>query len=194
MQDFKYTISSVNKIAHSLSAFANTQGGRLLVGVRDDGRIAGVRSEEEIYMIDAAAQSFCKPAVECHMQTVREEGRVVLICTVEPSNKCPVRAKEENGTLCAYVRVADENIVASPVHLELWRSGNKESETLLNEKDCKWLSVFKDHGPMTLNLFCRKIHKPRHYSVRLLAQFLRFGLLRMFLHDHQWYFDLEDKE
>ena len=64
-QDFKYVISSVSKIAHSLSAFANTDGGRLLVGVRDNGRIAGVQSDEEIYMIDAAAKSFCLPAVVC---------------------------------------------------------------------------------------------------------------------------------
>ena len=193
-QDFKYTISSVSKIAHSLSAFANTQGGRLLVGVRDDGRIAGVRSEEEIYMIDAAAQCYCKPSVECHMQTIRIRGVVVLICTIEPSVKCPVMAKEEDGTLRAYVRVADENIMASPVHLEIWRNQCSQNEILLSEDDCKWLAVFSEEGPMTLNRFCRRIRKPRHYAVRLLALFVRFGLLRMFLHEHQWLFDLENKE
>ncbi|WP_418631273.1 helix-turn-helix domain-containing protein [Waltera sp.] len=34
----------------SVSAFANTRGGRLLIGVRDDGHISGVKSEEEIFM------------------------------------------------------------------------------------------------------------------------------------------------
>lgn len=193
-QDFKYTISSVSKIAHSLSAFANTQGGRLLVGVRDDGRIAGVRSEEEIYMIDAAAQCYCVPPVECLMQTVRCQGHVVLICTIEPDAQVPVMAKEEDGTLRAYVRVADENIMASPVHLELWRCQRSQRETLLSEDDCKWLALFSEEGAMNLNRFCRRIRKSRHYSIRLLAQFVRFGLLRMFLHDHQWYFDLDNKE
>lgn len=193
-QDFKYTISSVNKIAHSLSAFANTKGGRLLVGVRDDGRIAGVRSEEEIYMIDAAAQCFCKPAVDCQMKTIRMQGHTVLICTIEPSNYCPVCAKEEDGSLRAYVRVADENIVASPVHLELWRAEQRTLESFVSEDDCKWLALFTENGPMTLNRFCRKIRKPRHYAIKLLALFLRFGLLRIFLHEHQWYFDLENKD
>ena len=55
-QDFKYEISDARKIARSVSAFANTEGGRLLVGVNDNGKIAGVRSEEEIYMIEAAAR------------------------------------------------------------------------------------------------------------------------------------------
>ena len=55
-QDFKFEISDARKIAKTLSAFANTDGGRLLIGVKDNGRIAGVRSEEEKYMIEAAAQ------------------------------------------------------------------------------------------------------------------------------------------
>ena len=53
-QDFKFAITDARKIARSISAFANTEGGRLLVGVKDNGKIAGVRSEEEIYMIEAA--------------------------------------------------------------------------------------------------------------------------------------------
>ncbi|MBE6307665.1 MAG: ATP-binding protein, partial [Bacteroidales bacterium] len=60
-QDFKYEISDARKIARTLSAFANTLGGRLLIGVKDNGRIAGVRSEEEMYMIEAAAQLYCTP-------------------------------------------------------------------------------------------------------------------------------------
>ena len=39
-QDFKYEISDVRKIARTLSAFANTDGGRLLIGVKDNGKIA----------------------------------------------------------------------------------------------------------------------------------------------------------
>ena len=46
-QDFKFEISDARKIARSLSAFANTNGGRLLVGVKDNGRLAGIRSEED---------------------------------------------------------------------------------------------------------------------------------------------------
>ena len=57
-QDFKYQISDARKIARSISAFANNSGGRLLVGVKDNGNIAGVSSDEEIYMIEQAAQMY----------------------------------------------------------------------------------------------------------------------------------------
>jgi predicted HTH transcriptional regulator len=37
-QDFKYCINDSKKIAKSLVAFANTDGGRLLIGIKDNGR------------------------------------------------------------------------------------------------------------------------------------------------------------
>ena len=188
-QDFKYVISSVNKIAHSLSAFANTDGGRLLVGVRDNGRIAGVQSDEEIYMIDAAAKSFCLPPVECQMQTTQQEGCSVLICTVEASGRRPVLAREEDGSQRAYVRVADQNIVASPVHLELWRQQQSGRESILHEADRRWLSLFGQAAEgITLNRFCRLSRLPRKRAIRLTAQLLRFGLLQMKYDGQQWRF------
>jgi len=193
-QDFKYVISNVSKIAHSLSAFANTDGGRLLVGVRDNGRIAGVQSEEEIYMIDAAAQSFCSPAVECQMQTTRQEGRSVLICTIEASEQRPILAREEDGSQIAYVRVADQNIVASPVHLALWRQQQSNRESILHEADRQWLSLFDQVGGISLNHFCRHSKIPRKRAIRLLAKLLHFGLLQMRFNGQQWLFNLKMQE
>ena len=62
--DFKFEIADAPKIARTLVAFANTDGGRLLIGVRDDGTIAGVRSEEEYFMAGKAAKHFCRPPVQ----------------------------------------------------------------------------------------------------------------------------------
>src|SRR5664280_1035943 len=61
--DFKFEISDSRKIAKTLVAFANTDGGKLLIGVKDNGNIAGVRTEEEFYMVEAAASMYCKPKV-----------------------------------------------------------------------------------------------------------------------------------
>lgn len=82
-QDFKFEISDARKIAKTLSAFANTDGGRLLIGVKDNGRIAGVRSEEEKYMIEAAAQLYCIPEIDYTLQTYIVEGKQVLVATIE---------------------------------------------------------------------------------------------------------------
>lgn len=120
-QDFKFEVSDSRKIARSLSAFANTEGGRLLIGVKDNGRIAGVRSEEEMYMVEAAARVYCRPEVEVEMKVYRPEGRQVLVASVQPAPLKPVMVREEDGRMLAYVRIADENILATAVHVGVWR-------------------------------------------------------------------------
>ena len=85
-QDFKFEISDARKIAKSLSAFANTEGGRLLVGVKDNGKIAGIRSEEEIYMIESAATMYCQPpvTVQNRLFTVMASGADIVITRENP--------------------------------------------------------------------------------------------------------------
>ena len=73
-QDFKYRVSDAYKLAKSVSAFANTDGGRLLIGVRDDGHMSGVRSEEEIYMMHQAAYRYCRPEASIKFDTYHVEG------------------------------------------------------------------------------------------------------------------------
>ena len=186
-QDFKYEISDVRKIARTLSAFANTDGGRLLIGVKDNGKIAGVRSDEEIYMVEAAASLYCIPPVECHMSVHRVEGRGVVIAEVEPSAERPVRARLDDDSLCAYMRIADENIVASPVQMALWREADKERSTMMSftEREQSLLKLLADSPePLTLNRFARLGRLPRYRAVQQLALFIRFGLVEQQFVDH----------
>ena len=179
-QDFKYEISDVRKIARSLSAFANTDGGRLLIGVKDNGKIAGVRSDEEIYMVEAAAALYCIPPVECRMSIHRVEGHNVVIAEVERSEKLPVRARLDDDSLCAFMRIADENIVASPVQMALWREADRDYGILISftEREQSLLRLLADAlEPLTLNRFARLGRLPRHRAVQLLTQFIRFGLV-----------------
>lgn len=120
-QDFKFQISDARKIARSLSAFANNDGGRLLIGVKDNGVVAGVRSEEDIYMIEAAARTYCRPEVEVNVTAfLCEEGAVVIRASIARAQRRPVYVREEGDRLKAYIRVADENIVVPELMLRTW--------------------------------------------------------------------------
>ena len=179
-QDFKYEISDARKIARTLSAFANTDGGRLLIGVKDNGKIAGVRSDEEIYMVEAAASMYCVPPVECRMSIHRVEGHNVVIAEVERSEQIPVRARLDDDSFCAFVRIADENIVASPVQMALWREEGRDRAAVLpfTEREQALLKLLAETPePLTLNRFARLGRLPRHRAVQMLAQFIRFGLV-----------------
>ena len=190
-QDFKYRVADASKLAKSVSAFANTDGGRLLIGVRDDGQIAGVRSEEEIFMMHQAAYKFCKPEASIKFDTYHIDGRTIVIATVPPSVKRPVCALDEEGHKRAYIRIADENIVASPVHLALWRELQKPQGIILTYDDYirKLLRIMVGRR-QTLNQIVSLMRIPRFKVISMLARLIRFGTVRCDYTGQQFLFSM----
>lgn len=191
-QDFKFAISDARKIARSLSAFANTGGGRLLVGVKDNGRIAGVRSEEEMYMIEAAASLYCRPAAEIHTYIYKVEGKDVLVVEILEHAVKPVCAVDEEGKAWAYVRVADENILANAVHLNIWKHERQETEVVMTytEQEQRLLDVLGQRGALSLNQCAKVMGTDRRSLCQLLADFIRFGLVEQVFTGHRFHYRL----
>lgn len=132
-QDFKFSISDARKIARSLSAFANNDGGRLLVGVKDNGNIAGVRNEEDIYVIEQAAQMYCRPSQKIEFTAFKTEGGAIVIrAEIARATHRPVQAQEPDGTWHAYYRVKDENIVAPDLMVRAWSKKESQKGALLS--------------------------------------------------------------
>ncbi len=189
-QDFKYRVADARKLAKSVSAFANTDGGRLLIGVRDDGHLAGIRSEEEIYMMHQAAYRYCSPEASIQFDTFHADGRTIVVATIPPSDKRPVCALDETGKKRAYIRLADENIVASPVFLALWRESQKPNGAMLTYNDSirRLLDVMQ--GEQTLNQIVRSSRLSRAKVITLLARLIRFGTVRWEYSGQQFLFSL----
>lgn len=154
-QDFKFLISDARKIARSISAFANCAGGRLLIGVKDNGTIAGVRNEEDVYVIEQAAALYCRPAQEVEFDARRTpEGKTVIIASVARSAVRPVLAQENDLTWRAYFRVADENIAAHPLMVRTWRhmASSRRSSFRLNGPEAGILERLRScSGPVTVD-------------------------------------------
>lgn len=192
-QDFKFEISDARKIAKTLSAFANTDGGRLLVGVKDNGKIAGVRSEEERYMVEAAARLYCTPQVDCEMQAFMVEGRCVLVVTIPESVHKPVYAKDESGRNLAYLRIADENILATPVHLRVWQQSDNPSGELMayTGREQLLLRLLEENESLSLNKYCRMACISRRAAEHLLAKLIRYDIVEPVFEGHKFHFRLK---
>ncbi|WP_300814646.1 ATP-binding protein [uncultured Bacteroides sp.] len=192
-QDFKFEISDARKIAKTFSAFANTDGGRLLIGVKDNGKIAGVRSEEEKYMIEAAAELYCTPTVNYSMQTYQVEGRNVLLVQIEESGQKPVYAKDESGKPLAYLRIKDENILATPIHLRVWQqSGSPLGELMeYTGREQLLLDLLRENEQLSLNRYCRLARLSRRAAEHLLAKFIRYGIVEAVFEGHKFHFRLK---
>ena len=192
-QDFKFEISDARKIAKTLSAFANTDGGKLLIGVKDNGKIAGVRSDEEQYMIEAAAGLYCSPEVNYTMQTYQVEGRTVLVVQIEESDRKPVYAKDETGKYLAYLRIKDENILATPVHLRVWQQSESPKGELIEytEREQLLLNLLEENDRLSLNRYCRLAHLSRRAAEHLLAKFVRYDIVEPVFEGHKFHFKLK---
>lgn len=191
-QDFKFEISDARKIARTISAFSNTHGGRLLIGIKDNGKIAGIQSEEEAYMIEAAAQMYSSPEVSYSMQTYVAENKQVLVVQIDESKNKPVYAKDETGKLLAYVRVKDENILATPVHLRVWKQNKSATGELITftEREQLLLNLLEGDQPLSLNRYCRRAGISRRFAENLLAKFIRYGIVEPVFNNHKFYFRL----
>ncbi len=204
-QDFKYRVQDAVKLARSVSAFANTEGGRLLIGVRDDGVMAGVRSEEEIYMMHQAAYRYCRPEASIKFDTYhvpappvagvgsRGDLRTIVIATVPRSEHRPVCALDEQGRQRAYIRIADENIVASPVHLRLWRDEQspRGAAFTYGEAERRIISAMQQPQWQPLQAIVKGSRLPRPLVITLLARFIRYGLAQWTMAEHQFLFALQ---
>ena len=146
--DFKFEISDSRKIARSISAFSNTDGGTLLIGVKDNGVISGIRSEEEIYMAEASAKMYCKPLVNYKATQWNEGGKTVLELKIPKMHGEICYAGSADGKWLAYVRVNDNNYLAGVVQMKLWKRKLKAEPThiIYTDKE-KILLDFQTHKP-----------------------------------------------
>ena len=73
---------------------------------------------------------YCQPEVNYTMQTFQAEGRSVLVVQIEESLQKPYMPRM-NWKPLAYLRIKDENILATPVHLRVWQqSGSPRGELI----------------------------------------------------------------
>jgi len=179
-QDFKFCISDSKKIARSLVAFANTDGGRLLVGVKDNGRIAGVRSEEEYYMIEAAAKIYSKPTIEIATHQHLVEGKTVLEINIEPSREKPHFAKDDDGKWWAYFRKDDENRLANKIMIEVWKRQKSTDGILINYSNAEktLLDYLATNEKISVSKYSRIAHLTYKKAEEIIINFRTLNILK----------------
>ena len=179
--DFKFEISDAKKMARTFSAFANTRGGRLLIGVKDNGRISGVRSEEEAYMAESAAHVFCKPSISYGVKKWIVEGKPILEIEIPMSNKRPHYARDESGEWTAYLRVLDQNIRANRILVNVWKNESRQQGVLINlgREEKVLVDFLSENDRITLSKFIKIARTGRFQAEEILVNLILTRVLVM---------------
>ncbi|MFW5726470.1 MAG: helix-turn-helix domain-containing protein [bacterium] len=195
--DFKQTISDPYKIAKTIASFANTHGGKILVGVRDDRSIMVVDPEEEKYLLETAADFYCDPPVKLHYEEIEdeEEEKTILIVKIRESREKPHFVRDENEQRLVYIRQRDKSIPASKQSIDLMRKGkvsvNKDASLKnigFNEK--KLLDFLEKHERITLKQYMQIVNISRRRANRILTDLTIKGAIRIHDHEKEAYYTL----
>ncbi|RCH55934.1 ATP-binding protein [Mucilaginibacter hurinus] len=178
--DFKKTITRLEKIARTMVSFANNKGGKLLVGVADNGTILGVKSEEEEkYMLTRAATLYCRPIIDPVFEEIYIDDKIVLVADIPASTEKPHYALAEDGKWWVYIRVKDKSVLASKIVVEVLKRANNDEGVLIAYSDHEkaLLEYLDKEDRITLKQLSDLLHVGRRRAQRILVDLILSGVL-----------------
>ena len=180
-QDFKFRVDDSKKIARTLAAFANTDGGRLLIGVKDNGKVVGVNPEEEFHVIQGAASLYCKPELTVKTQIMQDDHKLVLEVTVDEVENKPIKALDDEGIWKTYVRREDHTLLASKILIGVWKMQKNKIATpqTFDENEQLVLQTIKEAGQITLSKLYRVTQLKKRYIDKLMVLFVSWEVVNM---------------
>jgi predicted HTH transcriptional regulator len=192
--EFKLKASHPEKIVREVVAFANTEGGLLLIGVGDDKSIPGLKfADEDEYMLTRAIEKYCHPAISYRLKrlTVQSE-REVLIFSIPPSEHKPhyVIQDAENNLGKVYVRVKDRSVQASKEMREVLKGERKARNIRFTygEKERTLMQHLAVRGMITVDEFSKAAQIPRAIASRTLVLLVLANVLKILPNEVQDYF------
>lgn len=182
--DFKQRVTQPDKIARTLVSFANTRGGTILIGVKDNGRLVSIDPEEEKHTLELAAGFYCDPPLKLAYEEVELDGHTILKVTVPESSHKPHFAKVKEDDWRGYVRVKDNSVQTSKMVNKALQAEAPEFERIpLDRHERAVLDYLALNRRVTLRQYMKIANLSERRAYRMLVKLVIHGYLR--LHDKE---------
>lgn len=182
--DFVPNTEDYTFIATTIVAFANSQGGRLLVGVKMNGKISGTNPPEELQSIQDIVDASVKPSLVLTSKIWQEEHYLLLEVIVPRSNS-KHKALEKEGEWKYYYRVDSSNLPANKVVHRVWH--HQSIRTAMPNQLTAELSDFKDliekNGPVSLSQLYKLSKMGKNIMNELLAKLIHWEVVEQRIED-----------
>ncbi|MHA8066113.1 AlbA family DNA-binding domain-containing protein [Aquirufa sp. ROCK2-A2] len=181
--EFKMKVKFPEKIVRELVAFANSSGGKLLIGVSDDGDVQGLKfADEDQFVLNKAIEKYCFPAFSyTHYRVSLDHNKSILVYDIFESVDKPhfVQLENETQPKC-YVRIKDRSVQASKEMKQILRRENEEGIQFTYGDSEKWLmNYLAEKGSITLEEFCSLHRLPLWLASRKLVLLVLCNVLRV---------------
>jgi predicted HTH transcriptional regulator len=151
--EFKRKANHPDKIAKEFVAFANATGGVLLLGVDDDGTVAGVKhAEGDLHVIREALKK-SKPPLLYTEKTIPLSGTKSIVWYTVPESKTKPHHLTEADGAHAYVRVHDKCLKASKQLCEVLKRSSKQKniQFVYGEQEKLLMQYLEVHNTISLS-------------------------------------------
>lgn len=196
--EFKRKVASSQKIAKEISAFANTKGGYLIIGVDDDGTIYGIHSEKStIDEIEKACTFFIEPEIKPQIEIINIYGKDVAVIFIKESEDKPHKillydkeTKKEYQR--AYIRMGEKSVCASKEMTRLMQSqsSDKPLKLSIGDKEKRLFKYLEKKESATVKDFSKLVNISERRAERLMIRLVRAGVLQIHNDMRRDYFTL----
>jgi predicted HTH transcriptional regulator len=198
--EFKRKVSSLEKIAKEVIAFANTKGGKIFFGVDDDGKIYGVESEKsEIDLIEESCKVYCNPPISPEIEIFHYKGKDIIIANIPESINKPHFLFEGNLKLTkdskVYIRVNDKSVLASKEVIQVLRNERPDAKPVkisIGENEKRLLDFVEKNERITVKQFSELVNISERRASRTLVKLVQLGVLRIHTLEKEDYFTLSE--
>jgi hypothetical protein len=159
--EFKKRVNHPDKVMREVVAFANSDGGVILVGVDDSGEISGLKhAEEDDYVMQKALGELCRPKINFESGLIKiDEKRNLLYYKILQSERKPHYALETATQRWgkAYIRKEDKSIQASREVLEIIRNQRDQKPNFFayGDEERSLLRLLESQESITLRDFVK---------------------------------------
>jgi len=181
--EFKRKAAHPDKLVREMIAFANTNGGSLLIGVSDDKSIPGIKyPEEEILVVKQAIEKFCRPQLEYQERVIPiTENKFVVELIIPQGERRPFFFKTSPEEKESFVRASDKSIKASKEMVEIVRrsKSKKDIRFTFGEAEKKLMEYLEVNSKITLSEFRKVAKLNRFLAAKKLILLVLANVLRI---------------
>lgn len=181
--EFKLKANHPEKIVREIVAFANSQGGVLLVGVGDDKSIPGLKFvDEEEFTLVRAIDRYCFPKINYQLERLSvTNDREVLIFRIPPSPEKPhfVLPDSPQDPQKAYIRLRDRSVQASKEVRQIlkWKDRVQHVQFSYGRKEQVLMKYLAESPSITIDEFVQVARIPQWVASKTLITLVLANVL-----------------
>ncbi len=180
--EFKRKVENPRKIVKELIAFSNADGGRLIIGISDNGNVAGLdHPEGDWFVLEKAVRKHTRGNLRLNHEIVPiSPSRSVIVIDIPQSKRKPNYFQEEKGSKKeVFIRAEDECVRASREYGELLAFKRRRIFIEYGPEEEWLLSYLNDHNQITLDKYREFRKLTRRKASAILVRLAAAGILNL---------------